>query len=936
MTMDDRALRLAPVHDDRRAAKPSRYAIWTPGYLIWPSERARGGSTLVNLRSTVHQANANVELIERESQLAQLGRHAALCEAGSGQVVLLSGEAGIGKSSLLRAFTEALPGARDVWWGYCDPLETPNPLGPLRDMASRGGTLASLLDRGLPPNALFGELLRTIQAASAPVIVFDDAHWADQSTLDLLIYVGRRIDRTHAMLVLSFRDEELALSHPLRPMIGELPAAHTVRIELPRLSERAVTTLAQRALRSPAGIHAVTGGNPFFVTEILRHGVAEPTRSVEQLVLGRMARLQPGARKVVQLASIVPGKAERWLVEQIVAPAVEDLDAALDSSLVELDHAAFRFRHEIARVAVERSLSPIMAEDLHRLVLRALEPRHDQAHVLPLLVHHAVHARDKAAVLRYAPRAAQIARECGARREAAAHLHTALEFGNGIDTEERLRFLEAYAVECRAIDRLAQAIAAREERARLLESAGDPVQLAVNFSELALDYVVGLRNADADAASRKAISILESAGEDKPLAHAYAVESHLRMLNRDIGGAITRGRCALQLANAHGMHEVIATAHGTVGCALMFVDYEAGRRELQVGERTAAQHQLHAIHSRIQANRGAIAAELFDLVTAERDLQLAIETATLRQNDLYRSYSLAWLAFVDLVRGRWEDARDHAHEVLECSGTNATPPRVIALCVAGRLAARQGQGQAGELLDQALELALGAASMQRIVPVRAARAEAALLRGDVAAAIAEAAPALEMAVRMGQPWYVGDLSLSLSRADDRAAPVERCAMPHVLEITGRWQEAAHEWQRLSCPYEQARALSAGDGQGPLEALSILESLGAVPAAESVRRSLRAEGVRGVPRGPRLSTQRNPLGLTNRELEIARLLCEGMRNSEIADRLYRSVRTIENHVDSILDKLRVGSRGEVPDVLRAEGLLEDPQRAGSARTRRVFP
>jgi DNA-binding CsgD family transcriptional regulator len=259
---------------------------------------------------------------------------------------------------------------------------------------------------------------------------------------------------------------------------------------------------------------------------------------------------------------------------------------------------------------------------------------------------------------------------------------------------------------------------------------------------------------------------------------------------------------------------------------------------------------------------------------------------------------------------------------------------VIALCVAGRLAARQGDPRSADLLDEALELALGAGSMQRIVPVRAARAEAALLRGDREAALGEARGALEMTVRMGQPWYAGDLSVSLLRAGGAVVPPERCAAPHVLEMAGRWQEAANEWQALSCPYEQARALSQGDEPARFQALALLDGLGAIPAAEAVRRSLRAGGVRGVPRGPRLSTQRNPLGLTNRELEIARMLCDGLRNSEIAERLYRSVRTIENHVDSIFDKLCVSSRGEVPEVLRSQGLLEPATWSSAPMDRRA--
>jgi DNA-binding NarL/FixJ family response regulator len=215
-----------------------------------------------------------------------------------------------------------------------------------------------------------------------------------------------------------------------------------------------------------------------------------------------------------------------------------------------------------------------------------------------------------------------------------------------------------------------------------------------------------------------------------------------------------------------------------------------------------------------------------------------------------------------------------------------------------------------------------------VAPVRATLAECAMQRGDMARVASEASAALELARRHRHPWHVGELSYWLWRAGVEGAPPAECAEPYRLQIAGKWNEAARAWARLECPYEQARALADGNAEARIEALAIFERLGAKPAAEALRRNLREAGVRGVPRGPRPSTQRNPRGLTTREWEILELLCQGFKNSEIAEQIFRSVRTVEHHVDAILGKLEAKSRSEVAAIVAREGLLAP--KIGSAR------
>jgi DNA-binding CsgD family transcriptional regulator len=439
-----------------------------------------------------------------------------------------------------------------------------------------------------------------------------------------------------------------------------------------------------------------------------------------------------------------------------------------------------------------------------------------------------------------------------------------------------------------------------------------------------------LRNKDADAASHRAIELLETLPPGVQLASAYRVEAQLRMLNRDCAQSVAWGEKAIAMAVDFGDEEVLAAALSTVGAALAFLDYDAGRRKLERALEIALGRELDYIAANTFSNLGSVSGEIFRLEAAEKYLEQAIAFSTRKEVDFYRTYATAWMAICHLYMGRWDEAEAHALEALACAPESSTA-RVMALCALGRLRARRGDPGVEPLLDEALELALASATLQRLAPVRAARAEAAFLRGDHASVVEEAGAALALAREKSHAWYVGELSHWLWREGVCETPARECATPYELAIGGCWSEAAAEWERLGCPYEQARALSEGDDPARLQALAIFERLGARPALEAQRRILRDRGVRGVPRGPRASTQRNPHGLTARELEILDMLCDGQRNSEIAERLYRSVRTVEHHVDSILGKLGARSRGEVASLAREAGILgkigmERPQNA----------
>ncbi|MGZ9074851.1 MAG: ATP-binding protein [Burkholderiaceae bacterium] len=871
-----------------------------------------------------------MQLVERDAVLQALEDRLHSASRGSGHTALIAGEAGIGKTSALKALADRR-GHADLWWGACDALQTPHPLAPLHDIArSAEVRFRPLLGGDGNRATLFEAVLAELQESRRPtLLVIEDAHWADDATLDLLKFIGRRIDRAPCLLVISYRDDELGPAHPLRSLLGALPASLVSRIDLPRLSPAAVALLARNALRSPAGIHAATHGNPFFVTELLTHRTDEVPRSVQDLVLARFARLTPGAQAIVKLASIAPARMEHWLVEKVLGWHVPLIEECLNSGLLTTATSALSFRHELARVAIETSLSEPVAQSLHEQVLDALVQEENVAGSLARLVHHATRAGDRAAILRYAPEAARQAQRRGARREAAAHYRTALEHAPDFgEINDHGAWLDAYARECQATDQLNEAIDARMRLGELYRHSANALGEADNLSQLALVYVLALRNADADAASRKAIELAESQPPGVQLAGAYRVESQLRMLNRDYEASVAWGTKAIRLAEQHGDREILAAAYSALGGATVFIDYEAGCAHLKHALDIALADGQHYVAANIYNNLGSASGELFRLQEAQRYLTQAIQFAQQHEIDFYRNYCVAWLALVEMYLGRWDDAEEHALDIVQQT-THRTTSRVMALVALGRLRARRGDAGVAEVLDEALELAVASDTLQRLAPVRAARAEAAYLRGDVGAVIEEATPALALAKNHKHSWFTGELAYWLHRAKALDAEPKPCAKPFALQIGGRWREAATTWEALGCPYEQARALSEGDAGAQLQALTRFEQLGARPAADRLRQQLRADGVRGLPRGKRASTQINPHQLTAREIEVLLLLCEGLRNSEIAERLCRSVRTVDHHLAAVFDKLGVASRGEAVAAARQAGIHPQYGQAGPA-------
>jgi DNA-binding CsgD family transcriptional regulator/tetratricopeptide (TPR) repeat protein len=740
-------------------------------------------------------------------------------------------------------------------------------------------------------------------------------------TLDLLKFVGRRIAQAPCLLVVTWRDDEVDAAHPLRRLTSQLPAEIATRFDVPRLSAAAVAQLARQAFRAPEGIHQITQGNPFFVSELLRNESFDVPRGVQDLVLSRLSRLSPPAQDIVRLASVVPGRIERWLVEVLLSNTPETLEEALDAGLLVAQGNDLAFRHELARVAVEVSLSPALAPSLHARILSALDRAGAPETSLARRVHHAVRAGNAAAVRRIAPDAARQAQQRGAHKEAAAQWRTALAHSDGLPLAERAAMFDALSYESYLIDRAEEALSASAQARALWQALGDRRREGDALRWMSrLSWYAG-RSAQAEAHAERAIELLSGQlPHGREMAMAWSNRAQLCMLSGRAKDAQDWGRQALRLAEQLGDEAIDVQSHAlnNIGSSLLNEGDETGHELLGRSLELALAANLGEHAARAYTNLAHHAVVSRDLARAwplqERGLAFCEE----RDLDAWTRYMSGYRAEALLASGDWAAAAEQAEAVLRAPYV-APISRVTALIVLAQLRARRGDPGAAELLDEALSLALPTDTFMRLGPVACARAEAAWLEGDPARALAEAQRAAPWVAERYLRWVAGELAFWLHRCGALAAVPEDCPEPYALQFAGRWAESAQAWARVGCPYERARALADGDVEAQREALEEFERLGARVDAERLRRALQAAGVRGLKRGQRATTQANPHSLTQRELEILRLLCAGLRNAQIAEKLHRSVRTVDHHVAAVFAKLGVATRAEAIAAAHAAGL-----------------
>ena len=820
----DRVLDLTPAVAARQSAPPGRPA---PGGTAPPSRPA--------------PADTAVPLLERESSLALLGEYAAQARGGEGRLVLLGGEAGVGKSALVERLQRGLPDAR--WsWGMCDGLFTPRPLGPLFDLADQfGGALLEHCGSGADREVLFRALLREISAPGVlDVVVVEDIHWADEATLDLLRYLSRRLRDAAVLLIATYRDDGLAAGDLLRVALGDLASQRcTRRVALAPLSSDAVQELADGSGLPAPELYRLTGGNPFYVTEVLQAGMAQVPSSARDAVLAQAARLSGGGREVLDVAALTGSQIEARLLESVTGCPPSVLDELLDSGLLVGDGGWVRFRHEIARLAVAHAVAGHRGRAIHELVLAALRSFgcDDEAR----MAFHAEAAGDPAAVLRYAPGAARRAARLGSHREAAVQYERALRFSAGADPATLARLHEGLADEVALLDRWRDAETAGERALALWREAGEQLREGDALRRLSRIRWNMCRGREAVVAAEAAVSVLEALGPSAELARAYATSANQRMLYSDHDAAIGLALRAQALATRCDAADVFSDALNTQAASSAAKGLPwAGqmRRALEIA--LAGGHHQEA--ARAYTNLCGIHADKREFAEAEWYLVAAL--AYCEEHDI-ASYAICLRGELSALRertGRWDEAIALSSQILTDTGPSPVN-RLCALIRLGAMRARRGEPGVWECLDEAATTADETGEPQHQIPVRLARAEAHWLEGRPDAARHEAELA-DDACASSDAWSRGAVAAWLRRTGS-SRPVRReVAEPYRLVLDGDPVGAAHVWTRLGCPYDAAMSLAdAPDDDALRQALSIVTSLGAQPAAWMIRKRRRALGAR---------------------------------------------------------------------------------------------
>jgi DNA-binding CsgD family transcriptional regulator len=850
--------------------------------------------------------------LERDAQVAQVGSLARrVARGGPGEVVLLRGEAGVGKTTLLARCADQLNPRLRVLRGWCDPLGAPRPLGPLTDAldgldAAAGAGLAEAVDSG-DTARIYRQLLAALGDRDRWVWVIEDAHWADGATLDLVRFLARRITTLRLLLVISFRDDELAATHPLAVTLGDLANyAGVTRIGLEALSLPAVATLAAGSGLNAEQLYHVTGGNPFFVTEVLAAGPDALTRkslprSISEAVHGRLGRLSAKGRETAHAVAVCGPRADVSLLEKMYPEARTALYECLGAGVLTAHGDLVGFRHELARRATVAQIPDFDRIELHRRALAALAKSADDPNTLAALAFHADEAGEAEATIRYGIAAAERAASLGANREASSLYALALRHADTASAESRVVWLERHAFACYLSGQADPAVASLREAIVLRRKLGDQLEEGDGLRWLSrLLQPLGRADEAIDAA-HESLSLLEDLGPSPQLAWSLINMAHISALALD-------PVCADYAARAHCLAAelndpaVDVRARGYLALTTVFTT-GTGWDALEVVWREALST------AGLEEHAGVLGVLIYwyavlrcELVRAEGYLAEATRFCDERDLGMFSSLLTAASTLAALHAGEWDYAAVAAEQIV--TRPDLSPQHhILPLVTLTLLQARRGQLPAvGLAAEAALDTQPG--NLVHLGAVWAARAEVAWLAGDDETALAEARAGL---VCSQDPWQTGQLQRWVRLAGSTIETIGRDPItPFDLEISGRWQCAADEWTGRGCHYDAALAQLGGDVSAVKDALATFRRLGAKAAARRAQQRLAVLRERA-PRTKQADKESDPHAFTGRQRQVFDLLAAGYSNPEIAAELHISPKTVGHHVEAILAKLGVQNR-----------------------------
>lgn len=845
-------------------------------------------------------------LLERDDAFETLARLLDEARNGHGRVALIRGEAGIGKTSLTRTFVERIDDAH-VLWGGCDDLLTARPLGPLWDMAFDEPSLEAALGED-DRQVAFRTLLDLVSRIMTPTVVaIEDVHWADEATLDLIKYIGRRIERTHGLLILTYRDGEVPGDHPLRVALGDLPYGVVERILLQPLSREGVAEIAGDGM-DPDTLWELTGGNPFFVSEVVAAGSDRVPQSIRDAVIARVQRLSGHARSIVELASVAPGRIEIEMISEVIGDCAEAIAECEEAGILEVQGDSVSFRHELARRAIESDLTQI---ERRRLNLVCLDAAERLGLDLARLAHHAREAEDAEAIVRILPAAARRAASMESHFESVANLRALEPYLDAMTAEQLADHYDLWAYEEYLSTETSSAVI--EKALEIRRTLDDPEALGGSLLTASRVAWVRSHRDEAIGYAQEAVEVLQSVGGEQ-LAMAYSALAQLAMLGNDEKETIEMANKALAIVG-DAPSQAKAHALANIGSVYMNNRYPAGVAELEESFAMSIDLGLSHDAARSTVNLAWGYLHVKELTPAIEWIERGIEIMSEAEMPAFESYAHTEKAIWHELRGEWDLAEVLSREILDRTAIMGSSRASTTMTLA-KVLIRRGEPEGETWVWESMRRAEMADEVQRLGPSSSVMAEYRWLGGEVPdQQIERAIEVRDLCYRLGATWHGADLGQWLRLLGAVDDIFDQSPEPYQLLAQGDWNAAAQWWEAKGIPYERAVALSFGDVEARLQALTVLDELSAIPLAGMIRAGLAADGVRGVPRGPRRATRDNPLGLTSRQTDVLKLLTEDLTNSEIADRLFISTRTVDHHVSAILMKLGATSRSEAADKAR---------------------
>ena len=768
--------------------------------------------------------------------------------------------------------------------------------------------------------ALFTELfyeLKNLKEAS--LVIFEDIHWADEATLDFIKFLARRIMQLRCLFILTYRDNEIHSGHPLKNVMGQLNPDSFTRMQLLPLSRQAVEKMAEEKGYKGEDVYSISGGNPFYVNEILASYNLGVPDNIRDSVLSAYNRLDEKTKHIWEILSVLPMAFEVNYLERIEPSYAGAIENCLNLKILIIDNGLIFFKHELFRRTIETSLSPLVRVSLNKKILSLFQKSFEENKENERIVHHAKNANEYEIVVHYAPLAARQAAAVGAHIEASKLYLTAIEYYQGHDTDTLIQFYESYAYECYLTNQIKEAIIYAGKSLNLLKEKNDIEKTGNCIRFLSRLWWFDGNRKKAETYAGQAIEALADQPSSKAKAMAFSNMSQLKMLSDQGDESIFWGEKAIAMAKELADEEILSHALNNVGTVQMRIrsSRQTGIEMLQQSLDVALKNSYEEQAGRAYTNLGSNAVEMKDYVYAKKILEEGIQYCEERDLDSWTTYLLAYNARLNLESGNWNEAYRIADNLIK----NEDQPPVVkigVLIVLATIKMRRGDSDLFSLLMEAKEKAFETMEMQRIAPVMIALLEYEWITGTRFIEKENLDSVITLLEHTDRVYKFNEFAYWLFKA--REQYVETLEFYEGYQVHNKTMalKAAALWKQLGCPYQQALTLFEGNDDDKRKAITIIQELGANAVYEKMKLEMRTAGIKSIPRGIRKSTQSNPALLTGRELDVLLLLKEGLQNKEIANRLFISPKTVDHHISSIFFKLDVNSRVKaVKEAVRRE-------------------